>query len=52
MLKALFRIGFVSWFFVAASSSYPRTGVAPYDETGGQVPIGMSLQSHHVSALN
>ena len=52
MLKALFRIDFVGWFFVTTSSLYPHTGVAPYSETSGQVPIGVSLQGHHIGALN
>jgi len=52
IFEALFRIGFISWFFMATSSSYPRIGVAPYDETGSQVLVGISLQSHLINALN
>jgi len=52
MLKALFRIGFVSWFFVAAFSLYPHMKVAPYNKTGSQVPIEILLQGHLVDALN
>jgi len=37
---------------VTASSLYSRTEVAPYDETGSQVPIEVSLQGHLVGALN
>jgi len=43
MLEALFRISFVSWFFVVAFFSYLYMKVASYDKTGNQIFIKILL---------